>query len=149
MRLHELFESKLGSEIKDAILVMISRSKTVGEPYELSYSQLTRMMDYPGVISKSDIEAALADNPTLADAVVNFDNGYIEVSGQAAEAQPSDELDMEMPADLPVDDMAAAPEELPTAAGQEAAPPEETEEPVYQDTTVQQMADRAAKRRSK
>lgn len=149
MRLQELFESKLGSEIRDAILVMISRSKTVGEPYELSYSQIIRMMDYPGTISKSDIEAALAENPSLSGAVLNYDNGYVEVTADATAELPADmgaELDAQIPADAEV-----APEEMPQAAGQEPAPEtdQEFEEPVYQDNTVQKMADRAAKRRSK
>lgn len=161
MRLVELLESRMTAKVKDAILVMMSRSKTVGEPYELSYRQLARIMDYPGEITKTDIETVMNDDPTLAASISNFDEDFIEVDANAPAASavpPADQAAADADAELGADLDTALDTGLDAGANMGmAAPPEsepapaadELEEPVEKQDTVKKMADRAAKRRSK
>jgi hypothetical protein len=161
MRLRELFEAKLDSKIKDAILVMMSRSRTIGEPYELSYDQLARVIDYPGRITKADIDAAVEKDAELSAKITNYDEDFIEIDAQA---EPSD-LDLDAGADMsgaqdlgmdaaaePSADAAGAIDLTPPGAelgSEPTAEPPAPEEPVQKIDVVKKMADRAATRRSK
>lgn len=85
----ELIEDSNVSSIRDAIYVMLARSKTTGEPYEVSYEQLADMIDFPGPIGPSEIENALNSDPSLAAIVADFDSSTITVDTNV-ESMPDD-----------------------------------------------------------
>lgn len=148
----------LDSSIQDAISVMLARSKSIGEPYALSYEDLARVVDFPGVFNKDDLETALNNNPNLSAKISNFDESGLEVdaTGESSALDTSAPMPTTMPPDLglpPMDMNAGLPPDMgsaaapagaaPAAPAPEALPPAEAP-PV---NVVKSMADRAAKRR--
>lgn len=153
MRLVQLFENSLQSGIKDAIGVMLARSKSTGQSYSLDLKSLAHMIGWPGDLSRSDIETTLNNDPTLSASVQNFDDLKIEVD---ASPNPAGDEGMEEP----MPDMGLPPEEeMPMDAGAGMEPPaagmpdeitaigDEEKEQVQKLDMVKKAAERAAKRR--
>ena len=153
MRLRELFESNIDTKIKDSILVMMSRSKTTGEPYSLSYSQLARMINYPSDITADEIQKVIDNDPTLGALVTDFDEYGLEINAQAATSTPLDAMDPTTALDeptLPAEQPLAAEPTLPAEQPPLAEPAaQDQEDPVQKLDTVKRMAARAATRRAK
>jgi len=156
MRLFELTQDPLVAKLKNAVGIMMARSKTVGEPYEVSYEQLARLIDYPGHLSKQDVESAMNTDTSLASEISNFGDDFLEVDANSANALdiPSDMPPDDMPTDMPPDGMASdMPPDMGAMPGATPAPAvaadanQEQPQQVQRVNTVQQMADRAAKRR--
>jgi len=158
MRLMELIEDPINSRIKDAIGVMLARSKTTGEPYSIDYTQLAHMIDYPGELSKSDLETVMNSNPELASKFSNFDETNIEVDATgvasdiaAAAAEPI--MDMppegeEMPPEEPAPEGDMGMGGAPMGAEPAMAEPEAAIEAPAGPDLLRKAAARAAKRRS-
>ena len=157
MRLVQLFENSLQAGIKDAIGVMLARSKSTGQPYSLDLKSLAHMIGWPGDLSRSDIEATLNNDPALSASVQNFDDLKIEVNastdivGDEGMEEPLPDMgmppeqdmgmDMGAPAgDMGMDTSMGAPDEV------EAVGDEEKEQ-VKKIDAVKKAAERAAKRR--
>ena len=163
----ELLERPIDSRIKDAVGIMMARSKTIGKPYSIDYKKLAKMVDYPGDLSHSDIESVMNNNPDMAASFSNFDEYGIEVnangkstSGTAAVPdmgadRPLDggaadmgadiggDMGAEMPPDTGLDTTSAPPMGAEPAMGE----PPEISAPAGPDL-LRQAAARAAKRRS-
>ena len=94
MRLDELIQDPMVAKLKNAIDVMLVRSKTIGKPYHISYDQLAHLVNFRGTISKADIEAAMNNDPTLASEISDLDDtGIVVDSAHASEAPaPSDDM---------------------------------------------------------
>ena len=155
----ELIQDPLVAKIQDAINVMVARSKTTGGPYDLSYEQLADIIDFPGPIGQKDIEHAMDNNPSLAGYISNFDEAGLEVDSNAQSLPDASSLDAggsNLPpldlsnSGLPPPDMSTM--GLGTAPAAPAAPAAPVVPPIEAPTgpsVVQQMADRATKRRMK
>jgi hypothetical protein len=161
----ELIEDPINSRIKDAIGVMLARSKTTGEPYSIDYTQLAHIIDYPGELSKSDLESVMNNNPDLASKFSNFDETNLEVdaTGVASDiAAAAEEPDMDMPPEgeeMPPEGEEMPPEEpapegdmgmggAPMGAEPAMAEPEAAIEAPAGPDLLRKAAARAAKRRS-
>lgn len=152
MRLVQLFENSLQTGIKDAIGVMLARSKSTGQPYSLDLKSVAHVIGWPGDLSRSDIETVLNNDPALAANVKNFDDLKIEV-----DASPNSVGDEGMEEPLPDMGEVPPPEEMPTdmgAADTSMDTPDETtaigdeeKEQVQKLDMVKKAAERAAKRR--
>lgn len=152
MRLMELIQDPLTARIRDAIYVMLARSKTTGEPYEISYEQLSSMLNFPGPIGPSEIESALNIDPSLASIVDDFDTSKITVD--AAAEEPADALSnigmmpgltSMPPLGMPPGPPAAGAPPVPLVA--QTAPQAEPQMGVNPVSTVDNMAKRALRRR--
>lgn len=158
MRLRELFEDSITSRIKDAVGVMTVRSQTTGKPYSVDYRQLARMIDYPGELSRADLESAMNNDPELAGKFTNFDDEHVEIDAagggmptdMGAEMPPEGEMPTDMGAEIPPEGEMPLGAEAPIApAAPEPAAPEPAPAPLAPagPELVKKAAGRAAKRR--
>lgn len=163
----ELLERPVDSRFRDAVGVMMARSKTIGKPYSVDYAQLAKMVDYPGDLSRSDIESVMNNNPDMASSLSDFDEHGIEVNANGDSTGgmdlPGADRPLDMGADMGMDagaDMGAdIGAEMTPDAGLGATPePAMGVEPAIGEPTdisaptgpnlLKQAAARAAKRRS-